>query len=73
MKIPANGIQINYELSGRDEAPVVMLSHSLASSLVMWHPQLDVLESEFKVLRFDTRGHGESDAPEGKYTLKLLA
>jgi len=73
MKIPANGIQINYELSGRDEAPVVMLSHSLASSLVMWHPQLDVLESKFKVLRFDTRGHGESDAPEGKYTLKLLA
>ncbi len=73
MKIQANGIQINYELSGRDGAPVVMLSHSLASSLVMWNPQLDVLESNFKVLRFDTRGHGDSDAPEGKYTLEMLA
>ena len=73
MKIQANDIQINYELSGRDGAPVVMLSHSLASSLVMWNPQLDLLESKFKVLRFDTRGHGDSDAPEGKYTLELLA
>ena len=73
MKIQANDIQINYELSGRDDAPVVMLSHSLASSLVMWNPQLDSLESKFKVLRFDTRGHGDSDAPEGKYTLELLA
>ena len=73
MKIEVNGIGINYELSGRDDAPVVMLSHSLASSLVMWNPQLDVLESKFNVLRFDTRGHGGSDAPEGKYTLKLLA
>ena len=50
-----------------------MLSHSLSSSLVMWNPQLDALESNFKVLRFDTRGHGDSDAPEGKYTLELLA
>ena len=73
MKIQANDTQINYELSGRDEGPVVMLSHSLASSLVMWNPQLDSLESKFKVLRFDTRGHGDSDAPEGKYTLELLA
>jgi 3-oxoadipate enol-lactonase len=73
MKIQANNIQINYELSGRDDAPVVMLSHSLACSLVMWNPQLDLLESKFKVLRFDTRGHGDSDAPEGKYTLELLA
>lgn len=73
MKIDANGIKINYELSGRDEAPVVMLSHSLASSMVMWNPQLAALESNFKVLRFDTRGHGDSDAPEGKYSLEMLA
>ncbi len=72
MKIKVNGINLNYEISGRDDAPVVMLSHSLASSLVMWQPQLGALESEFKVLRFDTRGHGDSDAPEGKYTLELL-
>jgi 3-oxoadipate enol-lactonase len=73
MKIDANGIKLNYELSGRDDAPVVMLSHSLASSMVMWNPQLAALESKFKVLRYDTRGHGDSDAPEGKYSLEMLA
>jgi len=73
MKTEANGIQINYELSGKEGAAVVMLSHSLACSLVMWNPQLDALEPNFRVLRFDTRGHGGSDAPEGAYTLELLA
>ena len=73
MKISANGIQINYELTGRKEAPVVMLSHSLASSMVMWNPQLKPLESHFQVLRYDMRGHGDSEAPDGAYTLELLA
>ena len=50
-----------------------MLSHSLASSMVMWNPQLESLESHFKVLRYDMRGHGASDAPDGAYTLELLA
>ena len=68
----ANGIKINYELSGKEQAPVVMLSHSLACSMMMWHLQLDLLESYFQVLRFDTRGHGGSDAPAGAYTLAQL-
>jgi pimeloyl-ACP methyl ester carboxylesterase len=58
MKIEANGIRINYELSGKKDAPVVVLSHSLACSMVMWDPQLDLLEAHFRVLRFDTRGTG---------------
>ncbi len=73
MKISANDIQINYELTGQKSAPVVMLSHSLASSMVMWNPQLDALESHFQVLRYDMRGHGASDAPDGAYTLEVLA
>ena len=73
MKINANGIDINYELTGREAAPVVMLSHSLASSMVMWNPQLASLEPHFKVLRYDMRGHGGSTAPDGAYTLELLA
>ena len=73
MKIKANGIDINYELTGRKGAPVVMLSHSLASSIVMWNPQLDSLEPHFKVLRYDMRGHGQSEAPRGAYTLDMLA
>jgi 3-oxoadipate enol-lactonase len=69
----AKGIRMNYELSGEKGAPVVVLSHSLSSSLLMWNPQMDVLKTHFQVLRYDTRGHGASDAPSGPYTLELLA
>ncbi len=72
MFIKANGIQMNYELSGRKDAPVVVLSHSLGSSLKMWGPQMNTLEPHFKVLRYDIRGHGSSDAPSGPYALELL-
>jgi 3-oxoadipate enol-lactonase len=41
--------------------------------MVMWNPQLKVLEPHFRVLRYDMRGHGGSDATEGAYTLDLLA
>jgi 3-oxoadipate enol-lactonase len=73
MRIKANGIQMNYELSGKKGSPVVVLSHSLASSLVMWNPQMDDLNPHFQVLRYDMRGHGNSDVTPGSYTLELLA
>lgn len=69
----ANGIRIHYERSGKEGAPVVVLSHSLGSNLAMWDPQIPALEPHFEVLRYDTRGHGESDAPKGPYTLEMLA
>ena len=72
MKIRANGIEMNYELSGAKGAPVVMLSHSLGSSLSMWVPQVGVLETDYQVLRYDTRGHGATDASPGPYTLDQL-
>jgi 3-oxoadipate enol-lactonase len=72
MLIKANGIQMSYELSGRKDGPIVMLSHSLGSSLVMWNPQKKPLETNFQVLRYDVRGHGKSEAPPGAYTLDLL-
>ena len=73
MRIEVNGMYINYELSGKEGAKVVVLSHSLSSSMIMWEPQLEVLEPHFQVLRYDMRGHGQSDAPEGAYTLEQLA
>lgn len=72
MKIKANGIQMNYELSGREDAQVVVLGHSLASSLVMWRPQIDTLSQRYRVLCYDTRGHGGTDAPAPPYTLAQL-
>lgn len=72
MLINANGIEIHCELSGKKNAPVVVLCHSLGSSMVMWEPQLAVLESCFRVLRYDMRGHGESEVSEGAYSLEML-
>jgi len=72
MLIEANGIKIHCEVSGKEQAPVVVLSHSLACSMLMWHPQLDVLEPHFRVVRYDTRGHGGSDAPPAPYRLQQL-
>ncbi len=72
MKIAANGISMKYELSGTEEGEVVLLSHSLGSTLSMWDKQVPVLNENFRVLRFDTRGHGGTDAPEGPYTLEQL-
>ena len=69
----ANGIRIHYELSGKKGGPVVILSHSLGSNMAMWEPQLPALEPHFQILRYDVRGHGASDAPEGPYTLEILA
>jgi len=73
MRIKANGIQLNYELSGKKGAQVVVLSHSLSSSLEMWNPQMGALNYHFQVLRYDIRGNGESDAPSGAYSLELLS
>ena len=72
----ANGIKINYRLDSRNDgdpsAPVVMLSNSLLSSYPMWDDQIDVLTEHFQVLRYDTRGHGGTDAPEGPYSIDLF-
>ena len=73
MKTTANGIGVNYTLDGPTGAPVVTLSHSLASDLSMWDPQMKALTATYRVLRYDTRGHGGTDAPAGAYTLEQLA
>ncbi len=71
MKILSNGIEINYEISGA--GPWLTLSHSLACNLHMWDEQMEDLTKHYKVLRFDTRGHGASGAPDGAYTLEQLS
>ena len=71
MKIRANGIEISYLVEG--EGPWITMSHSLACNLHMWDDQMAVLKKKYKVLRLDTRGHGQSGAPAGEYTLEQLA
>ena len=72
MKITANRIEIQCELSGREGAEVVVLSHALASSRVLWQPQIEVLNRRFRVLAYDTRGHGGTEATAPPYTLSQL-
>jgi 3-oxoadipate enol-lactonase len=73
MKISANGIQMSYALEGPASGPVITMSHSLATDLSMWDPQARALAARYRVLRYDTRGHGGTDAPAGGYTLSQLA
>lgn len=72
MQAEINGCTLNYQLSGKPGAPAVMLSHSLASSMIMWDAQREALENKFHLLRYDARGHGESEATTGAYTLDML-
>ena len=73
MKTRANGIDVNYEIHGKEGAPWLVLGHSLACSVRMWDPQIAALKSQYQILAFDTRGHGASEATKGAYSLELLA
>ncbi len=65
--------RLYYVLDGPQDAPVLVMSNSLGSSADMWAPQIPELARHFRVLRYDTRGHGQSSAPAGDYTFKQLA
>jgi 3-oxoadipate enol-lactonase len=70
--ITDDGCRLAYALAGPDEAPGVVLSNSLGTDRGLWDPQIDALSRRYRVLRYDTRGHGASDAPPGDYTLARL-
>ena len=72
MKVKANGIAINYRIDGPERAPWLIFSNSLATSLAMWDEQAAALADSFRVLRYDQRGHGSSDAPAGRYPFDTL-
>ena len=73
MKVRVNDIDVNYVLEGPSGVPTVTLSHSLATDLSMWDRQATALATRYRVLRYDTRGHGGTDAPAGAYSLTQLA
>lgn len=72
MKIKANGININYQIDGPEGAPWIVFSNSLATSTAMWDEQAAGLRDSFRVLRYDQRGHGGTDAPAGRYSYDTL-
>jgi len=72
MKIKANGINFNYQVDGPEGAPWLVFSNSLATTLHMWDGQARDFANTHRVLRYDQRGHGATDAPAGRYTFELL-
>ena len=71
--IQAGGVRQYYRLEGAEGRPVVVFSHSLGCDHTLWDAQAEALRPHFRVLRYDTRGHGASDVPAGDYTIELLA
>lgn len=67
-----DNIRLFYRLEGKADGPVLVLSHSIGTDHGMWAPQVEDLLPYFQVLRFDTRGHGASDAPKGEYAVERL-
>jgi 3-oxoadipate enol-lactonase len=66
-------VDVHHVVTGPEGAPVVVLAGSLGSTHAMWDVQADVLGERFRVVRYDTRGHGRSPVPAGPYTIDDLA
>jgi 3-oxoadipate enol-lactonase len=71
--VESGELKINYAISGDSAAPVVVLSNSLGTNFTMWDLQAPVLEKKFRLLRYDTRGHGRTSVTPGPYTIEQLS
>lgn len=71
--IDVNGAVLHYHLQGNESGPTIVFSNGLGTTTSAWQPQLQPLEARFRILRFDTRGHGLSSVPEGPYSVETLA
>lgn len=67
-----DGCRIAWRFDGADDAPILLLSNSLGTDMGMWEPQMAAWAQGFRVLRYDQRGHGASDAPAGGYSIDRL-
>jgi 3-oxoadipate enol-lactonase len=65
-------VAVHAVAEGPADAPVVVMSHSLGMTLDMWRPQAEALAREFRVVRYDLRGHGRSPVPPGPYEIADL-
>ncbi len=73
MKIAVNGFDMNFKIEGTAGAPWLTFANSLVTSLDMWDEQARALKDGYRILRYDMRGHGKTDAPRAPYTIAELA
>jgi 3-oxoadipate enol-lactonase len=71
-EVEIDGARLWYTIDGRDDAPAVLLIHSLGTSHALWDAQLPTLVDRFRLIRYDSRGHGKSSAPAGEFTIEQL-
>lgn len=68
-----DGLTLHYEVDGPADAPTVVLSNSIGTNVALWEPIVPQLAERFRVVRYDSRGHGRSSTPAGDYTMADLA
>ena len=68
-KIQVGDITMAYRWDGATSGPVVMMAHAMGTSHRIWDWQLPALSDRYRILRYDFRGHGDTEAPPGPYTL----
>ena len=71
-EVSRSGVNLHYEVEGPEEGPTVVFSNSLGTSLHLWDPILPYLPSGVRIVRYDMRGHGQSDVPSAPYTMGQL-
>lgn len=72
MRITINGIDLACQVDGPVDGPVLVLSHTLATSRAMWRRQIPHFAQRYRVISYDLRGHGESAVPDDPYSLEML-
>jgi 3-oxoadipate enol-lactonase len=70
--ISSDGCPLHVEIDGPDDAPALMLSNSLGTDLHMWDAQVSSFADQFRVVRYDRRGHGRSGVSPGPYSMEQL-
>jgi len=70
--VQSDGARISYSLEGPENAPVLVLSHSLGTTRELWARQANAFSGALRVIRYDTRGHGESSTPSSTATIDQL-
>jgi 3-oxoadipate enol-lactonase len=71
-QVDTNGIKIEYRIDGKEGAPYITFVTGIANDLTMWDPQVEALGKDYRTLRYDLRGHGDTQATEGDYSMELL-
>ncbi len=72
IKIIVNHVSVSYDDYGPDEAPVIIFIHGFPFNKSMWNLQVEALKEEYRVIRYDIRGHGRSDSGNEVFTIELF-